>query len=574
MPPVVLLPVDPVGWDPFVPLRHALLVPSLLALVAIWLATTPHWPRHRIGSLWAGFVAWLFLATASGADRVPAWIGTPERRLGFLAWVLLGASCLIGASTSAEERRWFVRSIAASLVVVAGYTVLEACSLAVDVSFAGRRMGGTLGQPALLGGAAVLCTPVAAALALDRGEAMGWRRVAAIGAGGGLFVLVASASRAAILAGVVVGGVVLVRARSGGRSTRVILAGAAVVLVVGSIVGPAASRLTDLGRGGLSSRADEWRVGVDALVASPLVGYGPEGYRIVFGEHVDGDYVRAHGRSTITDRAHSGPLDVGLIGGIPLTALHLALLLVVVAAAWRAMVGEVAVAGLSVGVLAYAVHQLGLFPLADLDALFWLAAGMVVGACQPRSDVVRVRPAVGRVGAAAVGLAAIVAAVAGAREVVADHRVDAALARPAPLERAAAADRAADAAPWSFRYAFVAARLWSAVDGPDGVRTALARIDAAASRSPEDPAVRGEIARLRLELARRTGDPRDVTVARATLEQVVAVDPLDPRDLVLLGIAAELDGDLPSAVAAWTRAADLGDATASELLASVIASGE
>lgn len=70
---------------------------------------------------------------------------------------------------------------------------------------------------------------------------------------------------------------------------------------------------------GGATRVDEWRVAGRVLVAHPVTGVGPEGYRIAFAEGVDEAYERRHGRDPLPDRAHAGPLD-------PEPAVRLALL--------------------------------------------------------------------------------------------------------------------------------------------------------------------------------------------------------------------------------------------------------
>jgi tetratricopeptide (TPR) repeat protein len=296
-------------------------------------------------------------------------------------------------------------------------------------------------------------------------------------------------------------------------------------------------------------RLDEWRVGLRALGDSPLVGYGPEGYRTVFGRHVDQQYVVDWGREVITDRAHGGLLDVGLALGLPGALIYLGLILLVLRGAVLAVAnGEPIRAGLAVGVIGYLVQQQFLFPLSELDPVFWLAAGLVLA---PSIRIATPAPTAFRSAMAglAVGLAVVVAA-AGALDLTADSLTTAAIedgdqSAPTSLR------------PDSIRYRFIASR----VAGQDGDRRrALQHIEDGLRRSPADPALRGEQARLLLDIARADDGPSRSTrlvVALAALEALVADDPLHPEHLQRLGVARALTEDYDGAIEALEQAMTL-----------------
>ena len=62
------------------------------------------------------------------------------------------------------------------------------------------------------------------------------------------------------------------------------------------------------------------------IAGHPLLGVGPEGYRVVFPHEVDAAYIHAYGDAVYPDRAHNGILDVTLDGGLLAGALYAALL--------------------------------------------------------------------------------------------------------------------------------------------------------------------------------------------------------------------------------------------------------
>ena len=568
LPVVVFASVDPLAWDPFGPLRHGLVLSVALGLVAAFVPTRQLWDRSVETVVFWVSIAWLFVVTAFMGDGVPAWIGTPERHLGAFAWAVFGACFVVGASLTGREGRWLIRAISVGVLLASAYVALETAGLAVDVSFAGDRRGGPFGQPAILGAAVTLGVPVCIGLAIDQDEQHRWRVLGGFAAAGGVSAALAAASRASLVGLVVAAIAVGVVHRASLRSALRPLVAAAGVLAVLAVVTPAASRVGALADGAASSRLDEWQVATRAIADAPFTGYGPEGYRIEFGRHVDDDYVRAYGRSTITDRAHSGPLDVALVGGLPLLVGYLALM-GLLARRSVALLGEGGlVAGVGAAVLAYQAHQLFLFPLADIDVVFWLLAGLVVALDRSRGPLRTalvpsgVRRASGTVLLALCSTAAFV----GVSDVLADRAVGRSVEAGDFDVAVRQADAAAERAPWSLRYEFVAARTWSLGVGPESVDIALTRIGDAVALAPNDPAVLEERARLLLEKAIRGDHRDDIEAAVVALIELTSSDPSDPTDLVRLGVAQLLAGDGAAATKSWTRAKDLGSADAADLL--------
>ncbi|HEV7527098.1 MAG TPA: O-antigen ligase family protein, partial [Acidimicrobiia bacterium] len=322
--------VDPSGLVPSGPARWTVTL-AIMGVAVCALLARPVRVERATGAVWAALVLLLFLAAIAGADSMHAWFGTPDRRLGWIAWCTFPLMFLCGqAITSALARRLVLRGAAIAAVLLGAWCVLERMGWSlIDESFAGQRVGGPFGQPAYVGAAAVLFALLAAGVAFDRDESRGWRLVGGFGALLSGAALLLSQTRGAWV-GVVVA-LVLLAARHGRVVRRHWRAGvvglAAVVLLF--VVTPLGGRVADgfdVGRGTTQGRFDDWAVGVRVVAHHPVLGVGPEGYRVVFPQVVSARYVQRHGTAVIPDRAHNGLIDVAVSGGVGAGLLYAALL--------------------------------------------------------------------------------------------------------------------------------------------------------------------------------------------------------------------------------------------------------
>jgi O-antigen ligase len=564
--------VDPGGLRPFTTLRWA-----VVGVAAAGAAAGVAWrvPR-RLLWLWPALLACLAVATVGALDPLLAVIGHPRRHLGLAGWAVGFLAFAAGTGLAADPR---ARRAVGWAAVVAGLAtgVATVADLAgwdpAGVSFAGGRVGGLLGQPVYLGAAAVLLGPAAAGVACDlaahtphirrirRQIALAWA-----GAGGFGLALVASGTRGAWL-GAGAAGVVawphLRRRVAGRRVLAGVGAAAAVALVVVGPVGTRVAAAVDPGEAGGRSRLDEWALAAAVVADHPLTGVGPEGYRIAAPAHIDDTYARRHGRDEVVDRAHSGPLDVAAAAGIPAAAVYVALLATVVAACVRVVrrPPDPRVAGMAVGVVAWAVQQAVSFPLAEVDPAAWLLAGMVTGTgavAAPGAGPAPVGRA--RAGRIAAGLTAGVLAVGGVLSVVADRD----LRHATRTGDVAAADRATALRPDDVDAWYVAAQV--AASGPSllALDAGLDRVEDGLDRLPRDPALRDLHEALLTERALRSGLPEDLATAEAAARDGIALDPAGPAHHRRLGVILAARGDDRAAAAALRRVLDLdpGDAAA------------
>jgi O-antigen ligase/cytochrome c-type biogenesis protein CcmH/NrfG len=531
----VVAAVDPGGRAPFGPVKWAAATTGVLALAAAVLGRRPLRFARTPTAVFAVFTAWAGLTAVGGLDPLYAWIGTPERHAGVLAWVLGLLAFAVGQALRDREGRTVALGAAMAAAVAGAYALAELLGWE-PLRLAGvpNRPGGPFGSSAYLGAAMALLAPAAWGLALDRRSGIGARRVALVGGALGTIALVASGARGA-WAGALAAAVVSV-ARRKVPLRHVLLAAAAIAAL--AVVTGVAGRLPGLvqgDRGGVQGRLDEWRVATHVVADRPLLGTGPEGYRIAFAEAVDADYERAHGRDPLPDRAHSAVLDVAATAGVPGAALYVALLGLLAAAAVKTIRdAEPWRAGVACGVLAFFAQSLVLFPIPELDVVGWLLAGLVV---VPHGRAVRLRA--GRLSAATAAIVAAVVAVAGLLDVAA-NRVD--------------ADTATRLRPDAVRHHLLAAR--------EDPATALHALRRASRISPLDPVVQRETARVLLERARRSQARAEITAARTALEAMARRDPNNAETQLRLGLARALDGEDASAISAWQRAEHLAPGSA------------
>lgn len=534
--------VDPSGARPFTTLRWPLVAASVLGAGALVWSHRARIPRSvAAGGL--GLLGWLVVATVAGEDGLIGWIGHPRRHFGLLAVVVCAVALVVGASLDGRGRRILGLAACAGSGLLGLGALSELVGLDIaGASFPGPRTGGLLGQPAYLAALGVLLVPVAVAVAATATSRLGrwtaWSTVAL-----GVTAVVTSQTRGAWL-GLLVA-VVLGWSSLRGRVASAALGLAAVVFALAVLVaalplGPQLLASFDDQHSSTTGRLDEWRVAAQVVADHPVLGVGPEGYRLVATEHLDAAYSDRYGREVVVDRAHNGVLDIAVIGGIPAGVLYVALLGLVAVRLWRARRGSALVAGAAIGSLAYGVQQLVLFPLAEIDPLAWLLVGMALVPTGDSSSAGSTSPspsgsirserrgrwsvAVGVV----LGVLAVATVVAGAFDVASDREMAAAgdaLAAGRPRDALAAADRATTWRPDSIDAWYLAARVAVAGDSLVDVDIALDRVESGLWWSPTDPALLDLREQLLVERALRSGSAIDVQLAHAAIDDRIDRDP-------------------------------------------------
>jgi O-antigen ligase len=560
-----VLSVDPAGLWPFGPLRW--LVVSAVAIVlwaaALW-SPGPAVPRRM-------FHTWCLLLVLLGAAGIvnhDVWVaitGTATRHFGWLTWLLCCGLFCAGARL-VERHDELQRACTVAIAFIGVWCAWE-LAFGPPVALAAHtdRLLGPFGSAAMLGAATCLLLPSAVALALDRVAPVGWRATAIVASMLGAVAAAGSGTRAAWFGLAVAAVIVLSRVRP---SRRVLACSIGVLLVAGLAASPWLGRVADRAEGA-GSRVDEWVVGARVLAHHPLLGTGPEGYRIVADDGIDAGYERRHPRDVVLpDRAHSAPLDVALAGGILAALAYLAL----VGGVWVRAIRLVersrpAATGLAAGVLAYSAAQLFLFPLAELDPLWWLLAGSLVAV--PPAQRARERGRRATIALVA-GVCTPVVLVTGLLDVSANRLAKQATTASAEGDDGSANDLAARAArlrPDATPYRMVAVQVLLTSGSLTAIDAAIHQAREAVRWSPRDPIAVDLLATALLQRAVATGADDDVAAALAAWQALVERDPHRARWQLMLGRAAAQANDTALAQQAWSAAAELGSAEAVALLA-------
>jgi hypothetical protein len=522
--------VDPGGLRSFTSLRWllvslAIAVATLAATGSIGAMRLPRW-FAAAGLVVIGSMA---VAALLVGDAATAWLGHPQRHLGVLAWVVFGAAAMTGAAFAGSpgSSRFLGRAAVAAAAITGLVSVADLLGWSpLGATFAGGRIGGLLGQPTTLGAFAVLLLPLAATTPVAP-------RTRLLIAAGLVVTVLGTQTRGAII-GLLAAGIVALpafRPRLRPAHALWVLAGIVVLLAT-----PAGGRLLSVDSG----RMDEWRVAARVIGEHPVLGVGPEGYRLEVTGALDDDYVERHGREVVIDRAHSAPLDVAASGGALAGVAYVLLVGGVAVSTWRlqreapwsvpAAAGTGAVGFLAAGFVA--------FPTPEVDTIAWLFGGFAVAAAyRPTGPGFGSAPAMRRPSrrrvAARIGAASLVGVtlLAGVTDVAADRwlaEADSLRADGRIDDAVASADRATRLRPDLIDGWYVAGQI--AASGPSilDLDAGIEQVAAGLDCSPRDPALRDLHARLVAERARRSRLEQDRVAALDVLDALLRDDPTNP----------------------------------------------
>lgn len=584
--PWAVVAIDPAGFQTTGPVKFFALGTVLVG------AARALFRRGRLPGLdqlvpgpwvWAAMFGWLALTTATGEVWRWGLTGSPSRVMGLMGWVLFPVAVLVGRAVGADRdlRRRFLRSFVAVGLVVSGYALVQV--FGVDpVALGGvegaDRARSFLGNASFLAAHLTLVVPVCVGVVLSE-PARAWRWAAGVGVVVGLGAAVASESRGGLI-GLAVGLVVLVAmpglAPWRGRLRRPAVAVPLGVLLVALAVA-AAPRITELdATGTVRGRAVLWASAVELIGDAPVLGHGPETFRLVAPATFSDADAREIGVQTVADRAHQPLLDIGVGSGVPGMLAYLVLLVALVRALLRAVRADPdpLTAAAAAGVVGYTVQLQVSISVAWLDAMMWVLVGVAVaGPSHARAGSLAVerRRGLAYHGPLA-GLTALYVVVAGwglsgvladrSSQVVSDH-----LAAGRFGEAVAVGERAASWGIWRAEYEQVAARAalaagLVALDEAGGrADSHLAAAEQHARRAVDlsagDPAFLLDLAEVRSAVVLSTSERADAEGVRTAYEAVVAAAPGDPRGWAGLADVLALLGDTEGAAAARAAATDL-----------------
>ena len=143
--------VDPGGLVPTGPLRWTAITVTTGVTLGFVVLRPVAIPKALTG-LWLALIGVLAIATLKAVDPLSAWIGTPDRRLGLLAWITFPALFIAGhACTSRAATRLVTRAGTVSALVLGIWSAAEMLGHPpLGLEFADARAGGPFGQPAYL----------------------------------------------------------------------------------------------------------------------------------------------------------------------------------------------------------------------------------------------------------------------------------------------------------------------------------------------------------------------------------------------------------------------------------------
>ena len=541
---------DPWGWSGYLSVK-VIAVGAGLALLALSLG--------RTGSLVVPWGAWsasagvlgvlMVLATVLSGTVWRSVLGAPLRLEGMLAWFGFATAFAVGLSLRRQHgdvaTDALVRVVVIAVIVVGAVGIGELAGVEVDsdlIEFRGR-VRSTLGNPAAFAGFMLLVAPLAATAWLRQD----WWRWAGVGAACLSLVGIAAAqSRGAWLAaGVVVVAVAAMRLRG---QFRWVAAAALLAAAAGSaFTGRWHQAVADFGE-----RVAIWRVAVSAIGDNPVLGVGPEGFIVAFGERVSDETIREIGRTAVVDRAHNGVLDFAVsFGGIAGLLFTVLLGAVGVAALKAVRGGDWRLVALAAGVMAYGLQQLVLFAHPAVDTVWWLMIGFLVA---DTALPVRSMPRTAAVAAVAVAAALVVNSVSVLRnDRLYKQALDASSIPGAyePLDRAASHRPFDDAS-----YALMGELVGAAPDVSIVLR-GVERLSDGAERNRGNELVVLALADAQLQAFRLAGQPSFAADANRTLSSLIATQPANGDAYLRRGIARYYLGDNDAARIDWQRAAHL-----------------
>lgn len=560
---IAVLFFDPLGYEPYSRAKSAMGLATttpLLALIllALWRYGDGIWPRARLHVWVLVIVAGAVASTVLAPNGFIALFGARGSYQGLLH--LVEMAILYSAAALAIRResdlRLLVGAAAAAVAIVLAYAGLQQGG--IDLIPPTGVIVSTLGNRAFVGH----LVAVAAAVSLWVAVGTDWFRpairiTAIVALVISLSALALLATRSAIPAVAVAAVISIVtRLRSAGsaralpRSALLMLAfgaGTAAALVPFT---PLGARLLDALEGiGIRDRLLIYGSAVDALVARPLTGYGPDGFAVAFPEH------RPPGSANILflvseTSAHNFVLQWAANGGIPGLVAIIGFGVSTIRQIWST---TWAGAPRAAGILLSAVSAYWVYALFSPEALSlawvpWSVAGSAVG-------LARAVPRVARLGAQPLPLAALIAvasvlvAASGANAIQADREAAQAVrARDSQLAGQALlhANEAlrldgARAQYWQeLAFAYVLQEQWG---------RAAEAYEEAIRREPHDVTYRSNLARARLLEALEPGATLTAReAARTAAADARRVDPEDPEPWFVSAQVANALGEYEDAL--------------------------
>lgn len=546
-----LVALAPLAWMPGGFSRFVfakLLVVAIACLAAATLPSAGRIPSRVLALLGIG---WLVVAVAALAGDTPvaSLLGRWPRYEGLPVLALYAAAAWLGARVvgrGVPRSVHLAHALSGMALVLALFSALDLGGTSPLGESTLERSGSLLGNATDQGLVAMMAALVIASVLFS------YRDVFLVsGLVASLATVGMSGSRIAF-AVTVVGLLALAVARRGDPlplpgGTRGAVAGALAVLGAVAVLVPSTRDRLFSGATG-SGRLDQWRLTLDLVVDHPILGVGPSRYVDAFGAYEDAGFVRFTGPNTVADSPHNVLLQALVVGGIPLLAVFVALV-VVVAQRARSVVAEHPEAwGPLVAVGGYGAAMLANFPAAGPTCLAAFLAGALIAEPPPSDEPRWQRSAA----AGLAGVAVVVTLMASVAEVRLSDSVEAG-SRGDVAAAESAADSAASWRPGDGDIAMLAAQpLAAAASNGDPAAVAAARrlAEQSLDRTPETYS-----SLVALGVAELWGG--DLAAARTALDDAVRVAPARPTAYVQRGLVRYTSGDVEGGIADLERAVEI-----------------
>ncbi|MCL4499916.1 MAG: O-antigen ligase family protein [Chloroflexi bacterium] len=413
--------VSPAAADGFALPKALVLQLGTAALLIAWLVPQLRggrfeWRPTGGGLLLAGFLAAAILSTIFSVSIMTSFLGKPRRMEGLVSLIDYALLYVLGVQIFAgrTSRVWiFAQGVALIGAGLSAYGLLQFTGLDFfawqGLTFEAKRSFATMGNPVLFGGFLALCLPVSIGVFLIQKEP---RKMAVYG--GAAFLNFASlittytrgswiGAAAGLLFLFVLGrSFILARKKQAAMVGCAVIAALAIVAVASAGTGRVTdlrSRLASVVQGDASEtmRVETWKSAVRAIEDRPLVGSGPDTFRIVFPRYATRGYVSTARYDEVSDNAHNYYIQLASTTGLPALLLFLAFVLVVLWKGARLSSGgsgakPVLYAAFGGGMVAYLVYLATGISHHPATALFWvMAAAVMAGVPVTEGKAARIR---------------------------------------------------------------------------------------------------------------------------------------------------------------------------------------
>lgn len=381
-------------------------------LMKILLISKTELHRTKIDYLALILLVLMVIATIFSWDKPTAIFGKYRRYEGLITFIDYLLLLFLAAQTfrGFEKMKTIIRTMTLISFAVAIYGIIQWLGLDplpwATLPFEERRSFSTFGNPALLGGYIALMLPVAFGNIFSvrkRSEQFLYSFGTLL-----LFIcLITTFTRGAwvsALIGVIVFLFLSLPVLIENRRLVFIIFGIFFALLVVLVIISSSAKNPTLNvierfrsifiiKGSVSARLEIWKSAVNAVEKRPLIGYGPDNFRLAFAKYQTPGYSLAAGRLSIADNAHNYFLQLATTGGIFTSVIFIFLLGLFFWFSISSLLKEkdkikrLLLSSLTVSVFVYLIHIFFTLSVVGTTSLMWIMIGMVSSQYLKRGEI-------------------------------------------------------------------------------------------------------------------------------------------------------------------------------------------